>query len=198
MKKLALIAVSYVALGSAGAWAGPGSACTLSNLTSGSPSGSFETKGTGGTGTLDGYFTGTYVECTSYPGGTIIAAKTSNTFTNAVIPFFVSTSEGADVTISVATSKDAGATFDLYLNGNPPTALETDVASGVDTPVTIPAGLNALAITENYTAGVHGNSLSVGVSLVNLITPVPEPATLALLAFGAACLTGLRRRRRPA
>lgn len=206
MKKLALIAVSYLALGSAGAFAiAAPLACIESNLTSGSPSGTFETAGPGSTGTLDGFFTGTYHECTA-PGGTLIAVSSSIVFTNAVIPFFETRSEAANVAISVAETEQPGATFDLFLDGSA-TPFATDVLSGADTEVEVPAGLNVLAITENYPVSTASalladpiDQLSVGVSLVNFITPstVPEPATLGLLGFGAACLAGLRRRRRRA
>jgi|SRR5580658_7505154 hypothetical protein len=202
MRKYALIAVFYLALGSAGAFAAP---CTIANMNFGGiPQGTFETEGAGSTGTLDGFFTDSYYECTA-SGGTILT-KPENTslISNAVIPFYLSLTDAANVTISVlAETPDARDTFDLILDGK---TIATDVASGADTKATIMAGLNTLAITENY-VGVAAtvdavdptDTLSVGVSLRNLITPVstPEPATLSLLGFGAACLVGLRRRRRP-
>src|SRR5271157_3225812 len=99
MRKYALIAVFYLALGSAGAFATVASPCSAAvNLSPGVPPGTFETFGTGSTGTLDGFFTDGAVECTA-PNGTLlnIPESTAPLISNAVIPFYFSRTYAANV-----------------------------------------------------------------------------------------------------
>lgn len=51
--------------------------------------------------------------------------------------------------------------------------------------------------TLQYVAGINGESWGTEAGFVTLVTPVPEPAALALLAMGVAGLGLVRRRRSP-
>ena len=124
-----------------------------------------------------------------------------------MIPFSVASA--ADVLISIAehSSLVLGTYFDLTVGdaaGNNGTSYDqspiaSNVLGGVSQVVAIPAGVSTLSILENTSAASFGtdgtfDTLAIGIQFQNSI---PEPATLSLLGFGAACLMAARRRQRP-
>jgi PEP-CTERM motif len=192
---VSLVTVDLLVLGTPSADA---ATCAASALTTAHlPTGTFETyaypNGTSATGTLDGNFSA-YYECTA--GGTLISSSSGLSppaagNQNAVIPFYGSLTAAGSATISVATTLvETGDTFDIILNG---ASVDSSLADGGHIQVNLLAGLNKLGIVETYgTPYFGGDLLTVSVTNFNYI---PEPATLALLGFGAACLVELRRRK---
>lgn len=110
------------------------------------------------------------------------------------IPFYVSALAQVLIGISEVNSV-SGTYFGVSVNGTSVVQQSSaSVPPGVSLLTDVPAGIDLLGITENYgTSGLTGDSLSVSVAFQSFI---PEPATLSLLGFGAACLIGLRRRQR--
>jgi hypothetical protein len=184
--RAALLTAAYLLLGGASAFA---AACSATGLPSGNE---FETSAP--TGTLDGPII--YPECDS-TGSVFVAFPT----TDATIPFFLPTPEQVLISVSEVFPPVLGAYFDLLVNGVsfaqspiPPTQQGSDSLI-----VDVPAGLSLLGITdlqqasEGINATYSFNDLSVAIQTD--FSLIPEPATLGLLGFSAACLAALRRRR---
>jgi hypothetical protein len=174
----ALIAAGLLVLGSASAFAGT---CSQSSATGLPPDfGYFLT--TSPSGELSGATDppNSYTECTI--GGT------------NYIPFYLPNSALVSIEVSDLFSLD----FDLIVNGGGNILPSTPGSNDVD--IDVPGGVSTLGILVpsqdaalcECTPTVPTDYMGVSISLINYI---PEPATLGLLGFGAACLIIVRRRR---
>jgi hypothetical protein len=189
----ALIVAGMLVLGGANAFAVP----TCASLTptdvqalpnGGLPSGdTFETSSTS-------FPAGSLTNFVDVSGYNVCSSGSTTTY---FIPFYVA--NPAQVLIGISEIRNVSGTFfGVSIDGSsvlqqgtalvpPHVSLLTDVAGGI--------GL--LGITENYgTSGLNADALSVGITFESFLPQIPEPATMGLLGFGAACLIGLRRRKR--
>jgi hypothetical protein len=180
MMMRALIAAGLFVLGSASAFAGT---CDQSSATGLPPDfGFFLT--TSPSGELSGATDppNSYTECTI--GGT------------NYIPFYLPNAALVSIEVADLFSLD----FDLIVNGGSNILPTTPGSNDVD--IDVPAGVSTLGIFVpsqdaalcNCTPTVPTDFMGVSISLINDIT-IPEPATLGLLGFGAACVVAVRRRR---
>jgi PEP-CTERM motif len=180
---VSLVAVNCLVLGAPSAFA----TCSAAGLPSGQD---FEI---GSNGLLDGnIITGSaYPEC---------EVATSH----YVIPFFVPTAE--EVEISLTEDGYTGAFYDLTVDPGTANVL-TNNQAGISSTATlgsdlwkgvaVPAGVNTLDIFENNDSSAFEAAPGDGVEVaMQFYSFIPEPATLGLLGFGAACLVALRRRQR--
>ena len=180
MKKLALASVSFLVLGSAGAFAAP---CSSSFSGGFPPSASFfQAEGTGGA--LNGTVTGlSWPECTM--GGV------------EYIPF---SATGGHLVLGTI-SDSIGLPFSVTIKS--PTAAFAPMSYNGTMSVSFPGfdvlgGVGLIAVTVSGLTLHQLDDMTVALEYGAAITPMPEPATLGLLGFGAACLGALRRRRSPA
>ncbi len=182
----ALLAAAYLVFGSASTYAAP---CTATGLPNG-----VEVETAAPTGTLDGPII--YPQCDST--GTVLVSFPT---TNATVPFFLPSPAQVLISLSEVFPPALGAYFDLLVNGVsfaqspiPPTQ-----QGSASLTVDVPAGLSLLGITDLEQAAQGANAVNPLNELSLAIQTdffIPEPATLGLLGFGAACLIGLRRRQR--
>ncbi len=187
---VSLVAVGCLAVGGTSAFA---ASCSSLSGPPGFPSSVpigdfFETSGT--KGLLDGFPVGSYPQCTV--GSTTYFIPFYETATAKVEVVVADLNYAPSVTtqgfdIDVGSVGGALTPYSLGANG-----------AGTEFSVTLaaPGGVDLLGITDIALNGASANATDVFEVSIQFENYIPEPATLGLLGFAAACLAGLHHRRR--
>jgi hypothetical protein len=143
----------------------------------------------------------------SFPAGSLTnfvdlngySVCSSGSTTTYFVPFYVA--NPAQVLVGISEINNVSGTFfGVSIDGT--SVLQQGsalVPPNVSLLTNVAGGIGLLGITENYgTSGLTQDALAVGVTFEKFLPVIPEPATMGLLGFGAACLIGLRRRQRRA